>query len=85
MSKSTIRYSGRTRARAIKTFLGQFLGYGGAQLGLLCLVFFLVTAAMPNILVGPLQTAINATGDFLAPPSGQHLLGTDEVGRDVLN
>ncbi|RWM09947.1 MAG: ABC transporter permease [Mesorhizobium sp.] len=85
MSESIIRYSGRSRARAIKTFLGHFLGYGGAQVGLVCLVFFIVVAAVPNILVGPLQTAINATGDFLAPPSSQHLLGTDEVGRDVLN
>nr|WP_292444993.1 ABC transporter permease [Mesorhizobium sp.] len=54
-------------------------------MGIVFLVFFLVVAAVPNILVGPLQTAINATGDFLAPPSGDHLLGTDEVGRDVLN
>ncbi|RWK11061.1 ABC transporter permease [Mesorhizobium sp.] len=85
MSESVARNSPRSRARTIKTFLGQFLGYGGAQLGLVCLVFFLVMAAMPDILVGPLQTAINATGDFLAPPSGEHLLGTDEMGRDVLN
>ncbi|MBT1158630.1 ABC transporter permease [Aminobacter anthyllidis] len=85
MSDAIVPYSPRGRARAIKGFLGQFLSYGGAQVGLVCLVFFLVVAAMPNILVGPLQTAINATGEFLEPPSSQHLLGTDEVGRDVLN
>lgn len=85
MSEGTVRYPPRGRARAIKSFLRQFLGRGGAQAGVLCLVFFLVLAAVPNILVGPLQTAINATGDFLAPPSSQHLLGTDDVGRDVLN
>ncbi|TIU82734.1 MAG: ABC transporter permease, partial [Mesorhizobium sp.] len=73
------------RARAIKSFLRQFFSYGGAQVGLVCLVFFGAVAAVPNVLVGPLQTVINATGDFLAPPSSQHLLGTDEVGRDVLN
>lgn len=84
MSESIVR-PGRGRERSIKNFLGQFLGYGGAQVGLVCLGLFIVVAAMPNSLVGPLQTAINATGDFLAPPSSQHLLGTDEVGRDVLN
>ncbi|WP_031239737.1 ABC transporter permease [Mesorhizobium sp. LNJC405B00] len=85
MSESIVQYSRRGRTRAMKSFLRQFLGHGGAQVGLVCLVFFLVLAAVPNTLVGPLQTAINATGDFLAPPSVQHLLGTDEVGRDVLN
>ncbi|WP_287378746.1 ABC transporter permease [Mesorhizobium sp.] len=49
------------------------------------LAFFLALAAVPGLLVGPLETAANATGDFLTPPDGQHLLGTDEVGRDVLN
>ncbi|UVK50439.1 ABC transporter permease [Mesorhizobium sp. AR02] len=85
MSESITQYSPRTRARAVKDFLRQFLGYGGARLGLFCLVFFLVVASVPNILVGPLETVATATGDFLAPPSSQHLLGTDEVGRDVLN
>ncbi|MER9732475.1 ABC transporter permease [Mesorhizobium sp. M0217] len=85
MSETAVQYSPRGRLRAIKSFLRQFLGYGGAQAGLICLIFFVFLAAVPNFLVGPLETAINATGDFLAPPSGQHLLGTDEVGRDVLN
>ncbi|WP_081157720.1 ABC transporter permease [Ensifer aridi] len=85
MTENIVKYPPRGRTRAVKRFLGQFLRDRGAQVGLVCLVFFLIVAAMPNMLVGPLQTAINATGDFLAPPSGQHLLGTDEVGRDVLN
>ncbi|WP_419695959.1 ABC transporter permease [Mesorhizobium muleiense] len=85
MSESIVRYSSRGRVRAIKGFLSRLLGHAGAQLGLLCLVFFLVLTAVPNILVGPLETVATATGDFLAPPQSQHLLGTDEVGRDVLN
>lgn len=75
----------RVQLRAIKAFLGQFLGHGSARLGLSALAFFLVLAAVPNLLVGPLETVATATGDFLAPPSSQNLLGTDEIGRDVLN
>ncbi|RMI14824.1 ABC transporter permease [Sinorhizobium meliloti] len=85
MTQSVIRYSPRSRVRATKEFLRQFLSRGGAQFGILCLVLFLILAAMPNMLVGPLETAATATGDYLATPSSQHLLGTDEVGRDVLN
>ncbi|MFC3320564.1 ABC transporter permease [Mesorhizobium cantuariense] len=85
MSESTVQSPWRIRARAINGFLQQLLGRAGAQLGLLCLVFFLVLASMPNTLVGPLETAATATGGSLAPPQSQHLLGTDEVGRDVLN
>ncbi|MER8415268.1 ABC transporter permease [Mesorhizobium sp. M1342] len=71
--------------RAIKAFFRQFLSHGGAWVGLSALTFFLVLAAVPGLLVGPLETAATATGDFLARPDSQHLLGTDEVGRDVLN
>ncbi|MER9645198.1 ABC transporter permease [Mesorhizobium sp. M0239] len=85
MTESTIKLHRPNRLRATTAFLLQFVEYNGARLGLLALAFFLAMAAVPGPLVGPLQTAITATGDFLAPPSGAHFLGTDEVGRDVLN
>jgi len=49
------------------------------------LTVFVILAAVPNLIVGPLQTAVTATGGRLTPPSPVHLFGTDELGRDVLN
>ncbi|RUV87036.1 ABC transporter permease [Mesorhizobium sp. M1A.F.Ca.IN.020.06.1.1] len=85
MTELPIELRRRSRLRATKAFLRQFLDHKGARLGVLALTIFLVLAAVPGPLVGPLHTAITATGDFLTPPSSEHLLGTDEVGRDVLN
>lgn len=53
--------------------------------GLAILVAFTVLAAIPDLLVGPLQTAVTATGGRLEPPSFAYPLGTDEIGRDILN
>ena len=53
--------------------------------GIAILVVFTVLAAVPDLLVGPLQTAVTATGGRLEPPSLAYPLGTDEVGRDLLN
>ena len=53
--------------------------------GVAILAAFAMLAVIPEILVGPLQTAVTATGDRLEPPTAQHLLGTDEIGRDILN
>ncbi|MGH0348281.1 ABC transporter permease [Sinorhizobium meliloti] len=75
----------RVRWRAIKDFLGRLSERRGAWVGVAALTFFLVLAAVPGSLVGPLESVATARGDFLAPPDGQHLLGTDEAGRDVFN
>jgi peptide/nickel transport system permease protein len=55
------------------------------MVGALILVFFVVLAIVPDLLVGQLQTAVSATGGRLQAPTTAHLLGTDEVGRDILN
>ena len=53
--------------------------------GLVIIAIFVVLAAIPELLVGPLQTATTATGGRLQPPSLEFPLGTDELGRSMLN
>jgi peptide/nickel transport system permease protein len=49
------------------------------------MLIFTVAALIPTILVGPLEKAVTATGPRLAPPSVGYPLGTDELGRSMLN
>lgn len=53
--------------------------------GVAILIVFTILALAPTLFVGPLQTAITATGPRLAPPSLAYPLGTDELGRSMLN
>jgi peptide/nickel transport system permease protein len=73
----------RTRALGgqLKALLRRPDGFSGA----IILVLFSVLAIAPDALVGPLQTAITATGPRLAAPSAEFPLGTDELGRSMLN
>lgn len=53
--------------------------------GVLILVVFTILALVPSLLVGPLETAVTATGPRLAPPSAAYPFGTDQLGRSMLN
>jgi peptide/nickel transport system permease protein len=55
-------------------------------IALLILAFFTVLAAFPDVLVGPLQTAVSpGLGGRLEGPSAVYPLGTDRIGRSILN
>jgi len=75
----------RLRLRGARDFARRFAKRKDGVIGLVILAFFTLMAIAPNLFVGPLQTATTATGLAYGPPSLAHLLGTDEIGRDVLN
>jgi peptide/nickel transport system permease protein len=75
----------RLRLRGARDFAGRFARRGDGVAGLVILLVFTVLALVPTLLVGPLQTAVTATGQPFEPPSPQHIFGTDQFGRDVLN
>ena len=75
----------RPTARPVDHLLRRVLRRRDGLAGVAILTFFTVLALIPDLLVGPLQTAVTATGGRLEPPSPEHWLGTDEIGRDMLN
>jgi peptide/nickel transport system permease protein len=75
----------RLRARNARNFARRYAQRRDGVVGAGILVVFAILALFPTLLVGPLQTVTTATGVPLQPPSFLHPLGTDEVGRDMLN
>ena len=75
----------RLRIRGWREFVGRFAKRREGLVGALIIIFFVVLAIAPQLIVGPLETATTASGDRLRAPTGTHALGTDELGRDVLN
>ena len=73
------------RRRGQPGLLRQILSRPDGLAGAAILLAFTVLAIAPDFLVGPLQTAITATGPRLADPSVEFPLGTDELGRSMLN
>ena len=63
----------------------QLLARPAGMAGVLILVVFTLLALAPSLLVGELQTAVTATGPRLSPPSAEFPMGTDELGRSMLN
>lgn len=75
----------RAGTRGLKGFLGRYGRRADGMLGAVILAFFALLALAPDLFVGPLETVVTATGGRLQPPSAGFPLGTDHVGRDVLN
>lgn len=75
----------RRRFAPGRDMLGRLVRRPDGAIGLAILVVFAVLAIAPDLLVGPLQTAITAEGPRLRGPMPGFPLGTDELGRDMLN
>ena len=75
----------RLRVRSLRSFGARFMTRRDGVFGVLILAVFTVLAIAPQLFVGPLETAVTASGGRLAAPDAAHLLGTDALGRDVLN
>ena len=75
----------RGRTGQARSFLGRLIRRRDSALGLGLMLVFTVAALVPTILVGPLETAVTATGPRLTAPGGAYPLGTDELGRSMLN
>ncbi len=75
----------RLRAKNTRTFAGRFGRRADGVFGLAILIIFGILAIAPNFFVGPLESVTTATAAPLEPPSAAHPLGTDELGRDMLN
>ena len=68
-----------------RDFTRRLLGRSDGLVGVVILAFFGILALFPSLFVGPLENITTATGVPLQPPSAQHLFGTEELGRDLLN
>jgi peptide/nickel transport system permease protein len=75
----------RLRGRNARQFAGRYVRRTDGVVGLAILVVFACLALAPAFFVGPLETVTTATGPPLAPPSPGYPLGTDELGRSILN
>ena len=71
--------------RRLSTFVGQFRESKLGIVGLLILMIFLFTSIFANYLSDyPTKATQGNLRDRFSPPNQKYLLGTDDVGRDIL-
>ena len=75
----------RRRGSGAADILRQLVRRPNGLVGILILATFSVLAIAPTLFVGPLETAVTATGERLRAPTAEFPLGTDEIGRSLLN
>jgi peptide/nickel transport system permease protein len=75
----------RLRVRSIRSFVRQLSRKPAGVIGVVVLVVFAILAIAPGLFVGPLQTVTTATGSPIESPTLHEILGTDSLGRSVLN
>jgi peptide/nickel transport system permease protein len=75
----------RLRGRRLVGFLRAYAHQPAGVVGVVVILVFVAFAVAPEAFVGPFQSVTRATGPKFAPPGGEFLFGTDELGRDVAN
>jgi peptide/nickel transport system permease protein len=75
----------RRRLEGLRANLGRLPRRRDAAIGITIMVVFTAAALVPDLLVGKLETAVTAEGPRLGPPIAAFPLGTDELGRSILN
>lgn len=68
----------------LKEFVGRFADSGSAMIGLVLLVVIVGCALLAPVLA-PYDPYLSDLPSSLKAPSAAHLLGTDELGRDILS
>lgn len=75
----------RLRWRNARDFGRRYARRTDGVVGAIILLVFAVLAIAPDLFVGPLETVTTASGAPLEPPSLEHIFGTDQARRDMLN
>jgi peptide/nickel transport system permease protein len=82
---STRRGPIRALVSAVERVFSRASRHPRAAIGVVILGAFVMLAIAPGLVTGAAETVLTASGRRLEPPSARHLLGTDEIGRDLLN
>lgn len=75
----------RRRIASLRSATSHFLGRRDGLIGSVILAVFIILAIAPDLIAGPLENVVSASGLRFDAPSSLHLFGTDRQGRDMAN